>query len=269
MMQRIVPFVDHEIGYRLLQKLISHAAAGRFEISAVVTTRENGNAWWPSVDEICIKENIPLLMYEVPFSADYLIRQPDWLLLLSWKHIIPDELISLPKRGVLNLHYSLLPAIRGVYPVNWAIINGERSTGFTYHFVNEKIDDGEIFMQIEVPMHLSDTARTLQSRLDDVVCDHFNELVDRLLTYNLEGRITEPRNKLDATSDYYSRIKFEKTCLIDLNRNYQGTEFFNLLRGLTFFEDSKNAYVIDSETGRKIFITLNLREEPSYKTNLK
>jgi methionyl-tRNA formyltransferase len=260
-MHRIVPFVDHEIGYRLLQKLVAHSDAGRCEIPAVVTTQENGKAWWPGVREICFKSSIPLLLYEEQLSAYHLLQKADWFLLLSWKHIIPDGLIRLPRQGVLNLHYSLLPSYRGVYPANWAIINGEHRAGFTYHFANEKIDDGEIFMQIEVPVYLSDTARTLQSRLDDVVCDHFDELIEQLPTYDLEDRVTKFRHKPDAKNDYYSKAKFEKACQIDLNRNYRGADFFNLLRGLSFFEDSNNAYVIDGKTGKKIFITLNLREE--------
>ncbi len=261
MMQRIVPFVDHEIGYRLLQMLITHAAAGRFEIPVVVTTRENNNAWWPSVDGLCVNANIPLLVYEEHFSEDYLIQRPDWLLLLSWKHIIPPKLINLPKYGSLNLHYSLLPKFRGVYPVNWAIINGENSTGFTYHFVSEEIDNGEIFMQIEVPIHLSDTARKLQTRIDNVVCERLDELIDRLLAYDLEDHFLRSPTKPLKKSEYYSRANFEKICLIDLNKNYRGTEFLNLLRGLSFFDDSKNAYMIDGETGKKIFINLNIKEE--------
>ena len=260
-MQRIVPFVDHEIGYRLLQKLVTQADANRIEIPVVVTTRENGIAWWPSVQEICIKANIPLLVYEVPFPVDHLIRQADWFLLLSWKHIIPIDLIRLPKQGVLNLHYSLLPSYRGVYPVNWAIANGESKTGFTYHFVNEKIDDGEIFMQVDVPVYLSDTARTLQSRLDDEVCHRFEEFLDRLLTCDFGVRPRETQNIKKPKGDYYSRERFERNCRIDMNKTYRGAEFFNLLRGMTFFEDSRNAYVIDGESGKKIYVSIILREE--------
>ena len=261
MAQRIIPFVDHEVGYRLLQKLIAHAGAGHFEIPAVVTTRENGKAWWPGVEELCLKASIPLLVYEAAFAENALMEQADWFLLLSWKHIVPNELISLPKQGTLNLHYSLLPAFRGVYPVNWAIINGQRMTGFTYHFVNEKIDGGEVFMQIEVPVHPSDTARRLQSRIDDAVCDHFDGLMQRLLAYHAESRSVEPADDPDTISEYYSRARFEKACRIDLERNYRGAEFLDLLRGLTFFDDSRNAYFIDPKTGKKIFITLNLSEE--------
>lgn len=260
-MQRIVPFVDHEIGYRLLQKLVEYSDAGRIDIPAVVTTQENGKFWWPGVHNICLKANLPLLVYQEPFSPNYLLQQADWFLLLSWKHILPSGLITLPKRAVVNLHYSLLPAHRGVYPVNWALINGNEKTGFTYHFVNEKIDGGEIFMQVDVPIRLSDTARTLQSRIDDEVFQHFDEFLDRLLDYNSDSHPLETQKIKKGEADYYSRKRFERACQIDLKKKYVGAELFNLLRGLTFFEDSRNAYIIDDASGKKIFISISLREE--------
>lgn len=261
MVQHIVPFVDHEIGCRLLQKLITHSDTSRFEVPAVVTTQENGKAWWPDVREICMAANIPLLVYEESFAVDHRIRQADWFLLLSWKHILPVDLINFPKRGVLNLHYSLLPCYRGVYPVNWAIINGEHRTGFTYHFVNDEIDDGEIFMQVDLPVYKSDTARTLQLRLDDLVCDHFDQLIERILNYERGHRHGNTEKKRYERADYFSRREFEQACLIDLDKSYLGIEFFNLLRGLTFLEDSKNAYVLDKESGKKLYVSINIREE--------
>ncbi len=260
-MQRIVPFVDHEIGYRLLQKLVAHSDAGRFDIPAVVTTQENGKVWWPGVQDICLRAGITLLVYQDSLSADHFPQQADWFLLLSWKHIIPASLINLPKRAVVNLHYSLLPSYRGVYPVNWAIVNGEIKAGFSYHFVNEKIDDGEIFMQFDVPVRLSDTARTLQSRIDNEVLQRFDEFLDRILASDFRGHPLESQNLKKLKEDYYSRERFERACRIDLSKNYLGVEFFNLLRGLTFFEDSKNAYIIDAESGKRIYVSINLRDE--------
>ena len=260
-MQRIVPFVDHEIGYRLLQKLVAHSDSGRFEILAVVTTQENGKAWWPGVHEICLKASIPLLLYEEHLSAYHLLQKADWFLLLSWKHIISADLINLPRRAVINLHYSLLPSYRGVYPVNWAITNGEKNTGFTYHFVNERIDDGEIFMQVDVPVRLSDTARTLQSRIDDEVCHHFDGFLDRLLVSDFRDPPLEAEKVKESKGEYYSRVRFERACRIDLKKNYRGEEFFNILRGLTFLEGSRNAYIIDGDSGKRIYVSINLREE--------
>jgi len=261
MKQRIVPFVDHEIGYRLLQKLISSVVANDFEIPAVVTTFDNRAAWWPSVDEICLKENIPLYIYEETDITDFVELQPDWFLLLSWKHVIPADLIRMPKRSVLNLHYSLLPAFRGVYPVNWSIIEGREATGFTFHFVNEKIDGGKVFMQVEVPIRLSDTARTLQLRIDNAVCDCFDEFIENLLNLDLkEFAGSECKNSKIATK-YYPMSKFKEVCALDLNATYLGSEFLNLLRGLTFFPDSKNAYFLDTSSGKKIYVNIELREE--------
>jgi methionyl-tRNA formyltransferase len=260
-MQRIVPFVDHEIGYRLLQKLVEYSDTGRFEIPAVVTTQENGKAWWPGVQEICLKANIPLYLYEEQPSAYHLLQKADWFLLLSWKHIIPADLINLPKRAVINLHYSLLPSYRGVYPVNWAITNGEKITGFTYHFVNERIDDGKVFMQVDVPVRLSDTARTLQSRIDDEVFYHFDVFLDRLLISVFRDCPLESKMVKNPKGEYYSRERFERACRIDLKKKYLGEDFFNILRGLTFFDGSSNAYIIDGDSGKRIYVSINLREE--------
>lgn len=261
MKKQIIPFVDHEIGYRLLQKLVACTAALDLEIPAVITTRDNANSWWPGVEEICLKENLPLYIYETFIAEDFAEFQPDWILLLSWKHLIPTHLIKIPKNGALNLHYSLLPEFRGVYPVNWSIIKGNETAGFTYHFVNEKIDDGEPFMQAEVPVRLSDTARTLQLRIDDAVCDNFNEFIERLLHPKKSENIASRRSNSGIANQYYSKRKFGEACALDLNANYRGIDFLNLLRGLTFFPDSKNAYFYDKTSGKKIYISIDLREE--------
>jgi methionyl-tRNA formyltransferase len=257
-MQRIVPFVDHEVGYGLLEKLIASVASGRIEIPAVVTTLENGNAWWPGVEQLCLGAGIPLIRYTLPLPAPQLIEAADWFLLLSWKHIIPGELIRIPRRGVLNLHYSLLPDLRGVYPVNWAIMEGKKRTGLTFHFVNEKIDDGDIFMQVEVPVLLRDTARTLQARLDESALSCFDSLLERLLAYQRPNPVLAGPQQAKA---YYSRTRFEGACAIDLDRDYRGIDLFNLLRGLTFFEGSNNGYVVDPDSGKKIYVSVQLREE--------
>lgn len=261
MMKRIIPFVDHEIGYMLLKRLISHSEAGLFEIPAVVTSCENGTTWWPGVGDLCAEAKIPLLIYEAKFLKKISMLEVDWFLLLSWKYILPPELIGFPIRGALNLHYSLLPSFRGVYPVNWAIIEGKSTTGITYHFVNEEIDGGDVFMQVEIPVRLSDTARTLQSRLDEVAYDYFDEFIERLLSFRSEKNCVNTGKKSNNTSGYYSRELFENICALDFDKKYRFIDLYNILRGLTFFHDSSNAYVINEETGKKIYINIELREE--------
>ena len=261
MRQRIVPFVDHEIGFRFLDRLIQSSLDYNFDIPAVVTTKANGSRWWPGVQEMCVSNNLPLHIYEEFTDSDFYSLQADWILLLSWKYMLAPHLIHVPKNGIINLHYSLLPRFRGVYPVNWSIIAGEKMSGFTFHFISESVDNGSIFMQVPVSIHLSDTARTLQLRIDDAVIEHFDEFIHRLLAHEIQSIQEGEQIVQKKSQDIYSVDKFRAVCALDLDASYRGIDFLNLLRGLSFFPNSRNAFYIDDSSGKKIFINLQLSDE--------
>ena len=256
MNRRVIAFVDHEIGYRLLEKIISTQTTSKLELVAVVTTQDNGMMWWPDVSSLCQKNKIPLHEYREPFNDTLDYVNIDLYFLISWKYIISPVLINHPKLGAINLHYSLLPEYRGVYPVNWAIIEGRKNTGVTYHLVNEKIDDGQIVCQKEISISLGDTARSLQLRLDDLAYELFDEMVDRLRHGSLQPDIFVNHTKTQES--YKSRSDFIDSNELDLNREYRAIDLLNLLRGKTFMPDSKNLYVVDSATGKHIFINVCL-----------
>lgn len=71
--------------------------------------------------------------------------------------MLPVAVWQMPPLGTINLHASLLPSYRGAAPINWAIINGEKETGVTTFFINEKIDTGPLIMQRRVPIPDTDT----------------------------------------------------------------------------------------------------------------
>ena len=150
----------------------------------------------------------------------------------------------------------LLPEYRGVYPVNWAIIEGKKNTGVTYHLVNEKIDDGQIVCQKEISISLGDTARSLQLRLDDLAYELFDEMVDWSRHGGLQPDIFAKQTKTQES--YKSRSDFIESNELDLYREYRAIDLINLLRGKTFMPDSKNLYVIDSATGKRIYINVCL-----------
>lgn len=79
--------------------------------------------------------------------------------------MLPEVVWSMPKYGTFNLHASLLPKYRGAAPINWAIINGEKETGVTTFFINEKIDTGAILLQERLAIQDDDTAGTLHDKL--------------------------------------------------------------------------------------------------------
>ena len=79
--------------------------------------------------------------------------------------MLPKVVWNMPKYGTLNLHASLLPDYRGAAPINWAIINGEKKSGVTTFFIDEKIDTGNIIFQKEVIIQDEDTAGILHDKL--------------------------------------------------------------------------------------------------------
>ena len=254
MKSRVIAFIDHEIGFRLLKKMLSETSD--LELVAAVTTAENGKLWWEGVESICNEYALPLFRYEEPFINSLEFEDIDWYFLLSWKHLISNELISHPKKGVINLHYSLLPDYRGVYPVNWAIIDGKKTTGITYHLVDGEIDHGPIIIQESEPILSSDTARSLQLRLDDLAFKAFDSLCAELEKEKAD-LVSQAERK--QTTSYKSRKSFDQVREINLESNYKASDLINLLRGMSFLADSKNVYFVDPETLKKVYITINLK----------
>ncbi|HXE75707.1 MAG TPA: methionyl-tRNA formyltransferase [Candidatus Xenobia bacterium] len=94
--------------------------------------------------------------------------QPEAVVIVGYGQIIPADLLDIPKHGWINLHASLLPKYRGAAPVQWALINGETSTGVTTMRIDAGLDTGPIFLQREVQIGDEDNAVTLAARLAEV-----------------------------------------------------------------------------------------------------
>lgn len=91
--------------------------------------------------------------------------RPDVLFSLYFRDIIPQTVLNIPRLGAVNLHPSLLPKYRGAFSAPWVIINGEECTGFTYHYMVDRVDAGNIILQRQVPTRQDDTAYSLYHRL--------------------------------------------------------------------------------------------------------
>jgi methionyl-tRNA formyltransferase len=75
--------------------------------------------------------------------------EPDLIIVVAFRKL-PAEIFKIPNYGTINLHASLLPNYRGAAPINWCLMNGERKTGVTTFYINEKIDQGDILLQKEI-----------------------------------------------------------------------------------------------------------------------
>lgn len=121
------------------------------------------------VKAICEREHIPVLQplkMKAPEFLDALRAwTPDVIAVTAFGRILPPVILTLPPRGCINVHGSLLPKYRGAAPVQWAIIRGERETGITTMLMDEGMDTGAMLLQERVPIHPDDTAGTLAPKL--------------------------------------------------------------------------------------------------------
>src|SRR6187200_1106304 len=104
----------------------------------------------------------------------------DVAVVVAYGRILPDEFLRAPRRGCINVHFSLLPLYRGAAPANWAIVNGEVETGVTTMFIEPALDTGPILLQRRTPIGDMETAPELMERLSLVGAELLGETLSRL-----------------------------------------------------------------------------------------
>lgn len=129
---------------------------------------------------------------------------PDVAVVVAYGKILPAELLEVPAKGFVNLHFSLLPAYRGAAPVQRAIMNGDRATGVSVMVLTEGMDEGPVLARKEEPIDPGDTSGSLGERLAAVGA---RVLVDTLGPY-VRGEI-KPEPQDGALATYASKITTE------------------------------------------------------------
>jgi methionyl-tRNA formyltransferase len=124
-----------------------------------------GRELLPSAVKIKAEElKIPLLQPEKLKDTEFIAAlsrlKPDIMVVIAFR-ILPPDVYSLARLGAFNIHASLLPKYRGAAPINWAIINGEKSSGLTSFLLREKVDTGDILLQDTIPIPEGSTAGDL------------------------------------------------------------------------------------------------------------
>src|SRR5574344_819959 len=113
-------------------------------------------------------EHTMLVLQPVKIRTDFqevINLEPDIIITCAYGQIIPKEILDCPRLGCINVHASLLPKLRGGAPIHRAIMNGYTKTGITIMYMNEKMDDGDIISQEEIPILDNDTATSLHDKL--------------------------------------------------------------------------------------------------------
>jgi len=201
------------------------------EVLAVVTQPDRpkgrGQKLFPSaIKSLALAKNLPIFQPEKirdPVSLEVLQScRPELIVVVAYGQILSSSVLSIPPRGCVNVHGSLLPQYRGAAPITWAILNGETRTGVTTMFLDAGMDTGPILLTAETPIEQEDTTGTLHDRLSRMGADLLRQTLDGLE----KGQIT-PRSQDHSQATYAPKIDKEAG---RINWDHPARELFNLLR---------------------------------------
>lgn len=204
------------------------------EVVGVVTVADKASGRGQKIHQSAVKEfaaenGLPVFQPEKLRDPEFLETiqnlQADVFVVVAFR-MMPKILFEMPEIGTFNLHASLLPDYRGAAPINYAVINGEKKTGATTFFINEKIDEGNILLQRELEILPEENAGELHDRLMEMGA----ELVVETLNGLAENSIQEkPQPKVEHVKNAFKI--FKEDTRIDWQQNSE--TIHNFVRGMS------------------------------------
>ena len=213
-----------------------------FNLLAVVTSPDKPAGRGLKISESPVKEyakkNQLNLLQPVNLKDSNFINQirrlkPDLIVVVAFR-MLPEILWSIPTFGSINVHASLLPNYRGAAPINWAIINGEKQTGVTTFFINDKIDTGDVIGQSKIDINKNENAGELHNSLMRLGADLLIKSIDKIFsskenisTKQLEVKNLKAAPKLNKTN---CKINWQDSCI----------NIHNKIRGLSPYPGARS-----------------------------
>lgn len=149
---------------------------------------------------------------------------PDVICVVAYGKILPKEILEIPKLGCINVHGSLLPKYRGAAPIQWAVLNGDKTTGITTMYMNEGMDTGDMILKEEVEIGPEETTGDLWQKLSKIG----GEILVKTLKLIEEGKAPREKQTEEAT---LAPMLNKEMALIDWE-NSDANKIHNLIRGL-------------------------------------
>lgn len=153
---KIVFIGSKEIGLACLEELLKL----KQEISLIISV-ENDLLVKNFAKHKKIKYLAPANLNNKKIESKLKNIKPDLMVVCGWSRLINQEIFSIPVKGTIALHGSLLPINRGFAPMTWPIINGEKETGMTLFYLNSGMDEGDIIGQIKYDIGSEETGQDL------------------------------------------------------------------------------------------------------------
>jgi len=205
-----------------------------YDISGVVTNpdRPKGRGMKmvaSPVKEFAISKELKIYQPEkirnnVEFIEEMKSLEPDVICVVAYGKILPKEILEIPRLGCINVHGSLLPKYRGAAPIQWAVINGDKTTGITTMYMDVGMDTGDMILKEEVEIGPDETTGEVWDKLSKVG----GQLLVKTLEKIEDG--TAPRIKQDDNFTMAPMLDKEISKIDWHNKTAQ--EIKNLVRGL-------------------------------------
>lgn len=211
-----------------LQALIDH----KHEIVGVVTqpdrAKGRGNKLTPPPVKVLAQQyNIPVFQPEKVKTPEFVetLRElaPQVIVVVAFGQLLSQAILDIPPMGCINVHGSLLPKYRGAGPIQWSIINGDKTTGVTTMYMDKGLDTGDMLLKREFEILEKETAQELHDRMSAVGAE---VLIETLQLIEAGKAVRIPQNHEAYT---YAPMLDKTTGKIDWSKSAR--EIFNLIRG--------------------------------------
>ena len=266
---RIVYMGTPEFAVAPLDELIKNG----YNVVGVVTVADKASGRGLKINESAVKKyavehNIPVLQ---PVS----LKDPEFLdALKAWKadlfvvvafRMLPKVVWEMPKLGTFNLHAALLPQYRGAAPINWAVINGDKTTGVTTFMIDEGMDTGGIMYRYDCKIGPDETVGEVHDKLMEMGSKLVVNTVEAIIEKNVEFR--PQKSFIQGSEILHPAPKITRElCHIDWNGKVK--DIYNLIRGLSPYPAAFTELVKEDKTLQmKIYRTAKVTGE-EYETML-
>ena len=256
---RIVFFGTPEFAVASLDILVKNGYA----IAAIVTAPDKPagrglELKMSAIKEYAFSKNLRVLQPENLKSEEFINQlrelKPDLGIVVAFRKL-PEQIWEMPRLGTFNLHASLLPNYRGAAPINWAIINGEKESGVTTFFLDDRIDTGKIIFQSKENIREDDSAGDLYDRLmkdgSDLVLKTVRAIESGTYTSEDQAAFITPNDILKPAPKI-----FKDDCKINWKKSAE--EVHDLIRGLSPYPTAWTELYASSVDGKEELIALKI-----------
>ncbi len=227
---RVVFMGTPDFAVQTLKRLVED----QWDVAAVYTQpdkpKNRGMKLIPTpVKEFALAHDIPVYQPQSCRDAAVIDQlrslEPDVIVVAAYGMLLPQEVLELPKVAIINVHSSILPQYRGAAPINWAILNGDETTGVSIQYMVQELDAGDILLAKETAIDPEEDASQLYDRLAVMGGEAASEALRQLR----DGTAARTPQNFGPQHQYAAKLSREMSP-IDFSRPAQ--TIINQIRGL-------------------------------------